>query len=107
MPGKTGERVLKFPPVAASVTDSHTEEPPDEGLVRALGLGSGVLFVLGSVIGSGIFLTTAGRAGGLPSPPPIHAGRLTSGGSTRRRGRPPRRMGCVYPPPGARYIWLH
>ena len=32
--------------------------PADEGLVRAIGLGSAVLFVVGSVIGSGIFLTT-------------------------------------------------
>ena len=41
---------------------------PDEGLIRALGLGSAVLFVLGSVIGSGIFLTTGVMAAALPSP---------------------------------------
>jgi len=45
-----------------------TAAPPDEGLVRALGLGSAVLFVLGSVIGSGIFLTTGVMASALPSP---------------------------------------
>src|SRR6185503_13672034 len=33
----------------------HVEAPQDEGLVRAIGLGSAVLFVLGSIIGSGIF----------------------------------------------------
>ena len=36
--------------------------PPDEGLVRVLGLRSAILFVVGSVIGSGIFLTTGGMA---------------------------------------------
>ncbi len=35
---------------------------PDEGLVRAIGLGSAILLVVGSVIGSGIFLTTGGMA---------------------------------------------
>src|SRR5438309_2285472 len=39
----------------------------DDGLVRVLGLRSGVLFVLGSVIGSGIFLTTGVMASSLPS----------------------------------------
>lgn len=40
---------------------------PDEGLVRALGLGSTILLVLRSVIGSGIFLTTGVMAAALPS----------------------------------------
>ena len=34
----------------------------DAKLVRAIGLGSAILFVVGSVIGSGIFLTTGGMA---------------------------------------------
>ena len=37
------------------------------GLVRAIGLGSAILFVVGSVIGSGIFLTTGGMAAVIPS----------------------------------------
>ena len=41
----------------------------EEGLVRALGLGSAILFVVGSVIGSGIFLTTGGMAAVIPSAP--------------------------------------
>jgi APA family basic amino acid/polyamine antiporter len=40
---------------------------PDEGLVRAIGLGSAVLLVVGSVVGSGIFLTTGGMAALIPS----------------------------------------
>ena len=41
--------------------------PPDEGLARVLGLRSAILFVVGSVIGSGIFLTTGGMAAVIPS----------------------------------------
>ena len=36
--------------------------PSDEGLARVLGLRSAILLVVGSVIGSGIFLTTGGMA---------------------------------------------
>ena len=39
----------------------------DEGLARAIGLRSAILFVVGSVIGSGIFLTTGGMAMVIPS----------------------------------------
>src|SRR5258708_29788869 len=106
MPGKTGERVLKFPPVAASVTDSHTEEPPDEGLVRALGLGSGVLFVLGSVIGSGIFLTTGVMAAVLPSPTLIIAAWLIGGVIALSGGLTYAEMGSMYPRSGGVYVYL-
>ncbi|MBW8712734.1 MAG: amino acid permease, partial [Acidobacteria bacterium] len=41
--------------------------PPDEGLARVLGLRSAILLVVGSVIGSGIFLTTGGMAAVIPS----------------------------------------
>ena len=53
---------------ASPGTPGTTAALPDEGLVRAIGLGSAVLFVLGSVIGSGIFLTTGVMASVLPSP---------------------------------------
>ena len=39
----------------------------DEGLVRAIGLPSAILFVVGGVIGSGIFMTTGGMATHIPS----------------------------------------
>jgi amino acid transporter len=56
--------------MAASGAPDTTITTPDEGLVRAIGLGSAVLFVLGSVIGSGIFLTTGEMAAALPSATP-------------------------------------
>src|SRR4029079_19726725 len=63
-------RMLKFGLAMAVSTDRSVSGagPSDEGLVRALGLGSAVLFVMGSVIGSGIFLTTGTMAEALPSP---------------------------------------
>jgi APA family basic amino acid/polyamine antiporter len=48
-------------------TDESAAAPQDEGLVRAIGLGSAILFVVGGVIGSGIFLTTGGMAALIPS----------------------------------------
>src|SRR5258708_8886140 len=67
----------RVPARGPSVSDLPAAPPPDEGLVRALGLGSAILFVLGSVIGSGIFLTTGAMALALPSPPLITAPSVT------------------------------
>src|SRR5262249_32323667 len=60
--------MLKFRARVSDETVIPAQEPSDEGLLRALGLGSAVLFVVGSVIGSGIFLTTGLMAKTLPSP---------------------------------------
>ena len=64
----------------------HAAAPRRRPGPRDLGLGSAVLFVLGSVIGSGIFLTTGVMAAALPSPDaaPRRLGR-------RRRDRAERR----------------
>jgi len=62
--------VVKFRPSAVMTetrTDSSARVPQDEGLVRAIGLPAAILFVVGSVIGSGIFLTTGGMAALIPS----------------------------------------
>ena len=79
-------RVLEWPRLAPPDTKSVSTAPPDEGLVRALGLGSAILFVLGSVIGSGIFLTTGVMAAALAVRDPDHC-RL----GRRRRHRAERR----------------
>ena len=49
----------------SSVTVGDTSQ--DAKLVRAIGLGSAILIVIGSVIGSGIFLTTGVMATAIPS----------------------------------------
>jgi basic amino acid/polyamine antiporter, APA family len=80
--------------------------PPDEGLIRALGLGSAVLFVLGSVIGSGIFLTTGVMAAALPSPTLLLAAWLTGGVVALTGGLTYAEMGAMYPNSGGVYVYL-
>jgi APA family basic amino acid/polyamine antiporter len=79
---------------------------PDEGLVRALGLRSAVLFVLGSVIGSGIFLTTGKMAAELPSPTLLIAAWFTGGVIALTGGLTYAEMGSMYPNSGGVYVYL-
>jgi APA family basic amino acid/polyamine antiporter len=97
--------VLKFPPLSDSVIESPPL-PPDEGLVRALGLGSGVLFVLGSVIGSGIFMTTGTMAAALPSPTLLITAWLAGGAIALTGGLTYAEMGSMYPRSGGVYVYL-
>jgi APA family basic amino acid/polyamine antiporter len=94
--------MLKFPPLSAPVAPA----PPDEGLVRALGLGSAVLFVLGSVIGSGIFLTTGNMAAALPSPSLLIAAWVAGGVIALSGGLTYAEMGAMYPNSGGVYVYL-
>src|SRR5215813_10443006 len=82
--------------------------PPeqDEGLIRALGPGSAILFVLGSVIGSGIFLTTGGMAEKLPSPTLLLAAWLAGGVIALTGGLTYAEMGAMYPKSGGVYVYL-
>ena len=105
MPRKTAGYVLKFPPLSVAVSES-VPPPPDEGLVRALGLGSAVLFVLGSVIGSGIFLTTGSMAAVLPSPTLIIAAWVAGGVIALTGGLTYAEMGAMYPNSGGVYVYL-
>ncbi len=97
--------MLKFRPVSAPVTRS-ADLPPDEGLVRALGLGSGILFVLGSVIGSGIFMTTGVMAAALPSATLIIAAWVAGGVIALTGGLTYAEMGSMYPRSGGVYVYL-
>ena len=85
---------------------SVTTAPPDEGLVRALGLGSAVLFVLGSVIGSGIFMTTGMMAANLPSATLIIAAWVAGGALALTGGLTYAEMGSMYPGSGGVYVYL-
>ncbi len=106
MPGKTAGRMLKFRPVSLSAGDSSLEIPPDEGLVRALGLGSAILFVLGSVIGSGIFMTTGVMATALPSATLIITAWVAGGVIALTGGLTYAEMGSMYPKSGGVYVYL-
>ena len=80
--------------------------PPDGGLVRALGLGSATLFVIGSVIGSGIFLTTGVMAEALPSATLLLAAWLTGGIVSLCGALSYAEMGAMYPNSGGVYVYL-
>jgi basic amino acid/polyamine antiporter, APA family len=93
--------------MAVSGAPDTTISTPDEGLVRAIGLGSAVLFVLGSVIGSGIFLTTGEMAAALPSPTLLLLAWLAGGVIALTGGLTYAEMGSMYPRSGGVYVYLH
>src|SRR3954467_4465231 len=79
---------------------------PDEGLVRVLGLGSAVLFVLGSVIGSGIFLTTGVMASALPSATLLMLAWAAGGVITLSAALTYGEMASMFPRSGGVYVYL-
>ena len=79
---------------------------PDEGLVRAIGLGSAVMLVVGSVIGSGIFLTTGGMAALIPSPSLLLAAWAFGGLLVLAGGLTYAEMGAMFPRSGGVYVFL-
>ena len=78
----------------------------DEGLVRAIGLGSAILFVIGSVIGSGIFLTTGGMAAVIPSAPLLLLAWVLGGVLAIAGGLTYAEMGAMFPRSGGVYVFL-
>jgi basic amino acid/polyamine antiporter, APA family len=83
-----------------------TTARPDEGLERVLGLRSAILFVVGGVIGSGIFLTTGGMAAVIPSPSLLLAA-WTLGGLLAITGALTyAEMGAMFPRSGGVYVFL-
>ena len=78
----------------------------DEGLVRAIGLGSAILFVVGSVIGSGIFLTTGGMAAVIPSVSLLLMAWVLGGVLAIAGGLTYAEMGAMFPRSGGVYVFL-
>jgi basic amino acid/polyamine antiporter, APA family len=78
----------------------------DEGLVRAIGLGSAVLFVIGSVIGSGIFLTTGVMADTIPSTSLLLLAWTLGGVLAIAGGLTYAEMGAMFPRSGGVYVFL-
>ncbi|MEX1127338.1 MAG: amino acid permease [Vicinamibacterales bacterium] len=78
----------------------------DEGLIRALGLGSATLLVVGTVIGSGIFLTTGGMAALIPSPSLLLAAWVLGGVLSIAGGLTYAEMGAMFPRSGGVYVFL-
>lgn len=93
-------------PKAQSLKPRAQSPLPDEGLIRAIGLRSGVLFVLGSVIGSGIFLTTGVMAAALPSPGLLLLAWAAGGLVALTGGLTYAEMAAMYPRSGGVYVYL-
>lgn len=79
---------------------------PDEGLVRAIGLGSAVALVVGSVVGSGIFLTTGGMAALIPSASLLLLAWALGGVLAITGGLTYAEMGAMFPRSGGVYVFL-
>lgn len=97
--------MLEFRPLPSDPPSSSTAHS-DEGLIRALGVRSATLFVLGSVIGSGIFMTTGTMAAVLPSPALILAAWVAGGVIALSGGLTYAEMGAMYPKSGGVYVYL-
>jgi APA family basic amino acid/polyamine antiporter len=78
----------------------------DEGLLRALGLGSAILLVVGNVIGSGIFLTTGGMAAVIPSASLLLLAWVLGGLLAIAGGLTYAEMGGMFPRSGGVYVFL-
>lgn len=79
---------------------------PDRELVRAIGLGSAILFVVGSVIGSGIFLTTGVMAATIPSASLVLLAWALGGVLAIAGGLTYAEMGAMFPRSGGVYVFL-
>lgn len=80
---------------------------PDEGLIRAIGVPSAVLMVIGSVVGSGIFLTTGIMAERMPSITLVLTAWVLGGLLALAGGLTYAEMGAMFPRSGGMYVFLH
>lgn len=91
-------------------TPANTTIPPaadaDAQLVRAIGLGGATLLVIGSVIGSGIFLTTGIMMQQLPSTTLVLAAWVAGGLLATAGGLTYAEMGSMFPRSGGLYVFL-
>jgi len=78
----------------------------DEGLARVLGLRSAILLVVGSVIGSSIFLTTGGMAAVIPSASLLLAAWILGGVLAITGALTYAEMGAMFPRSGGVYVFL-
>jgi APA family basic amino acid/polyamine antiporter len=79
---------------------------PDGELIRAIGLRSAILFVVGSVIGSGIFLTTGVMAATIPSTSLLLLAWTLGGVLAMTGGLTYAEMGAMFPRSGGVYVFL-
>lgn len=85
---------------------ARSAAPPDTALVQAIGLPTAILFVIGSVVGSGIFLTTGVMAQTLPSTTLLLAAWTAGGLLALAGGLTYAEMGSMFPRSGGVYVFL-
>src|SRR5262245_20143249 len=85
---------------------ARTQATADDQLVRAIGLGSAILLVIGNVIGSAIFLTTGGMVQQLPSTILVLTAWTLGGLLAIAGGLTYAEMGSMYPRSGGLYVFL-
>ena len=78
----------------------------DAALVRGIGLWGATLLAIGSVIGSGIFLTTGSMMQALPSPTLVIAAWVAGGMLAMAGGLTYAEMGSMFPRSGGLYVFL-
>jgi basic amino acid/polyamine antiporter, APA family len=78
----------------------------DADLIQAIGLGTAILFVVGSVIGSGIFLTTGIMADHIPSASLLLLAWTLGGLLALAGGLTYAEMGAMFPRSGGVYVFL-
>jgi APA family basic amino acid/polyamine antiporter len=79
---------------------------PDAHLVRAIGVGTATLFVIGSVVGSGIFLTTGLMASHIPSASLLLLAWTLGGLLALAGGLTYGELGAMFPRSGGVYVFL-
>jgi len=94
------------PRVSTPVIVSPSASAADAQLVRGIGLSGATLLVVGSVIGSGIFLTTGVMAQELPSTTLVLAAWAAGGLLAMAGGLTYAEMGSMYPRSGGLYVYL-
>jgi APA family basic amino acid/polyamine antiporter len=96
-------------PVTVSSPPAPTVVSPpvaDAGLVRGIGLWGATLLAIGSVIGSGIFLTTGSMMAVLPSTSLVIAAWVAGGMLAMAGGLTYAEMGSMFPRSGGLYVFL-
>ena len=89
-----------------ATTTARPAANADAQLVRGIGLWGATLFVIGSVIGSGIFLTTGIMVQELPSTSLVLAAWVAGGLLAMAGGLTYAEMGSMYPRSGGLYVFL-
>ena len=91
-------------PVASSDWDIHSHQ--DKELVKALGLTSATMLVMGSMIGSGIFIVSAGIAREVNSPALLIGAWLVTGFMTIVGALSYGELAAMMPRAGGQYVYL-